>query len=95
MSGNNGTTPEFKPKSWSAHPVDLEKEYNQWDKERTDTPEIPTKPEEFSKAMVRRGTLDPETGLSTGVSKQGKILDNNIKRSNKYKDNYEETFGHT
>jgi hypothetical protein len=64
---------EFKPSSWAQHPKDLEKEYNAWDKAQTALPETPTEPEALSLSLVRRGVLDPNTGLPTGNSKQRHI----------------------
>jgi hypothetical protein len=61
---------EFKPSSWQQHPKDLAKEYERHDEAVHHMEATPDKPEEFSKRLVRRGVLDPETGLPTGNSKQ-------------------------
>jgi len=85
----------FKPSSWSQDARDLAKEYDSWDKEQTAAPEIQTEPEEISKSMVRRGTMDARTGAMTGSMKQSKILRDNAKGfSPQGKLNYERTFGH-
>lgn len=86
---------EFKPRSWQAEVPDLVKEYEAWDRNENGPAEIQTEPEEFSKGMVRRGTLDPNTGLGTGNSKQGTILNHNVRGfSERGKRNYEAIFGH-
>lgn len=86
---------EFKPRDWAAPVQDLVKEYNAWDKAENSPLEVQTAPEEFSKGMVRRGTLDPNTGLATGNSKQGTILSANIRGfSKRGQDNYRAIFGH-
>ena len=86
---------EFKPSTWSQPVQDIVKEYERHEKEDSALPEVQAAPEEVSKSMVRRGTLDPNTGLLTGCSKQSKILDSNCKGfSPKGKRNYEQIFGH-
>lgn len=88
-------TDEFKPSSWQQEPQDIAKEYEAWDREQTAPEDIPTEPEEFSKGMVRRGMLNPETGMPTGASKQSKILRDNARGfSPRGKQNYERIFGH-
>jgi len=83
---------EFKPKSWAAHPQDLAKEYTAWEDEKTRLPDVPTKPEALSLSMVRRGVIDPNTGLSTGNSKQRHI--SGWTPSKQFQNNYELAFGH-
>ena len=87
--------PEFKPSSWSQPVQDIVKEYERFDAEETAAPEIQTAPEAVSQSMVRRGMLDPNTGLLTGNSKQSRILKSNCKGfSPRGKANYERIFGH-
>jgi len=86
---------EFKPKTWQAEVPDLVKEYNAWDRAENGPAEVQTAPEEFSKSMVRRGVLCPETGRSTGNSKQGTILEANVRGySPQGQENYRRIFGH-
>lgn len=63
----------FKPTSWQKETPDLVKEYEAWDASRNAPEEVPERPEEFSKALVRRGVLDPRTGRYGGNSKQEHI----------------------
>jgi len=89
---------DFKPTTWAQPVQDIVKEYEQKDAEECAAPEIPTEPEEFSKSMVRRGVINSETGAynTTSSSKQGKILEGNIRGySEQGKMNYERTFGHS
>ena len=85
---------EFKPKSWQAEVPDLVKEYEAF--EDAQMPEAPqTKPEEFAKAQVRKGILNPENGAymqDSSNSKQKHIRD--WSPSQTYKDSYEQTFKH-
>lgn len=61
--------------------------------EASEQPEAPqTKPEEWSKQMVRKGVLCPETGAYIHNSKQMHIR--NFSPSGTFKSNYERTFGH-
>jgi len=86
---------EFKPRSWAAPVQDIVKEYDAWDKAETSPLEVQTAPDEFSKSMVRRGVLDPETGLCTGSAKQSTILAGNIRGfSKRGQANYRAIFGH-
>ena len=82
---------EFKPKSWAADPQDLAKEYNAWEAEKTALPEAPTKPEALSLSMVRRGVIDPNTGLPTGNSKQRHI--SAWTPSKKFQEGWDRVFG--
>ncbi len=85
----------FEPSSWSQPVQDITKEYEAWDNEQTAAPEVQTAPEEVSKSMVRRGTLDPRTGMLTGNNKQSRILASNCQGySEEGKQNYERIFGH-
>lgn len=91
MSASN----EFKPSTWAQPAQDIAKEYNDWDKAQHAPEAIPDKPEGLSTSLVRRGIIDPNTGLSTGNSKQGKITMNNVMGfSEQGKRNYERIFGH-
>ena len=84
----------FKPSTWAQPVQDIVKEYETFDKEEHHE-EILTAPEAISKSMVRRGILDPRTGLETGNSKAGKVTrDNTAGFSARGKMNYERTFGH-
>ncbi len=86
---------DFKPSSYNQDPQDIAKEYDAWDKEQTAAPEVQTKAEAISTSMVRRGVMDPRTGLPTGLHKQGKILRDNAQGfSPRGKQNYEKIFGH-
>ena len=86
---------DFKPSTWSQPVQDIVKEYDRWDTETTSMPEVQTQAEEVSLGMVRRGTLDPNTGLLTGNNKQSRILKSNCTGfSSRGKDNYERIFGH-
>jgi len=60
----------WKPSSWAKDPKDLAEEYNRWDHEQNSAEAVPDKPEEFNQQLVRRGVIDPMTGLATGNSKQ-------------------------
>lgn len=84
--------PEFRPKSWAAHPIDLAKEYNAWEADQTAQESPPDKPEALSTSLVRRGLIDPLTGLRTGNSKQAYI--SRWAPSEQFKKNYEAVFGH-
>lgn len=87
-------TDEFKPSTWQQPVQDIVKEYDQFEKDQY-SEEIQTAPEEVSKSMVRRGMLDPMTGMLTGNSKQSKILGMNVAGfSSRGKENYERIFGH-
>lgn len=83
---------EFKPRSWGADPIDLEKEYNAWEAEQTAPDPVPDKPEALSTSLVRRGLIDPNTGLRTGNSKQEFI--SAWVPTERFQSNYEQTFGH-
>lgn len=85
----------FNPTSWSAPVPDLVKEYNTWDYEQHSPEPTQDKPEEFSKSLVRRGLLDPETGLSLENSKQGCIQKDNVQGySLRGQEEYKRIFGH-
>lgn len=85
---------EFKP-NMQQHPLDIAKDYEKWENEQTAAEPIQDKPEEVSLSMVRRGVMDPRTGLLTGNSKQSHILKRNIAGFTPAgKDNYERIFGH-
>ena len=85
---------EFKPSSWNQPVQDIVKEYEAYDRAETHV-EVQTAPEGISKSMVRRGVLDPRTGMPTGNSKQSKIRTDNTRGfSSRGKMNYEATFGH-
>lgn len=87
--------PVFKP-NMQQHPLDIAKDYDRFENDNNHKTDIQTKPEEFSKAMVRKGLLDPETGMHTGNSKQGHILMHNVRGySEQGKRNYERIFGHS
>ena len=83
---------EFKPKSWGADPIDLAKEYTAWDNQETTIEDVPDKPEGFSMSLVRRGVIDPNTGLETGNSKQRHI--SRFTPSERFQNNYTQIFGH-
>lgn len=82
---------EFKPKSWSAPVADLVKEYEAFDASDAKQ-EVQTAPEEFSKAMVRKGLLDPRTGEYGKNSKAVKVA--SFVPSERYMSNHERIFGH-
>jgi len=82
----------FKPSSWQQDPRDLAKEYDAWERAETAPPEVQTKPEEVSLRMVRKGVIDPNTGLLTGNPKQSHI--SRFTPSQRFQDNYERTFKH-
>ena len=84
--------PEFKPRSWGAAPQDLAKEYNTWEEAQTAPEDVPDKPEGLSLSLVRRGLIDPLTGLRTGNSKQEHI--SAWTPSTRFQQNYERVFGH-
>jgi len=60
---------EFKP-NMQQHPIDIAKDYNEHEAAEQHMEATPDEPEEFSKKLVRRGVIDPRTGLPTGNSKQ-------------------------
>ena len=82
---------EFKPKSWSATVPELVKEYEAFDAADAKQ-EVQTAPEEFSKAMVRKGLLDPRTGSYGENSKAVKCA--SFVPSETYINNHERIFGH-
>ena len=82
---------EFKPSTWAQPVQDIVKEYEAHDAAEH-YEEVLTKPEEFSKSLVRRGVIDPNTGFPTGNSKQ-KHLSGWVP-SRAFQGNYERTFGH-
>lgn len=82
---------EFKPKSWAAPVSELVKEYNEFDAVDAKQ-EVLTEPEEFSKAMVRKGLLDPNTGEYGKNSKAAKCA--SFVPSAQYMNNHERIFGH-
>ena len=59
----------FRP-DMNQEPIDIAKDYEKYEYEHLPKSETPDKPEEMSLSMVRRGVLDPETGKTTGNSKQ-------------------------
>jgi hypothetical protein len=83
---------EFKPRSWGADPIDLEKEYNAWEDAQTAQESPPDKPEGLSTSLVRRGLIDPNTGLRTGNKKQEFI--SSWTPSETFQQNYQAVFGH-
>jgi len=83
----------FKPSTWQQDPQDLAKEFINYEEALTAPEEIQTAPEEFSKRLVRKGVLDPLTGLATGHSKQKHLTA--WQPSGNYKSSYERTFGHS
>ena len=84
----------FKP-NYQQHPIDIARDYEKWDAEQNAPEAIPDKPEEVSLRMVKRGVMDPRTGLLTGNSKQNHILTRNITGYTQVgKENYERIFGH-
>ncbi len=85
---------DFNPSSWSQPVEDLVKEYNDYDNQSTEN-EVQTQAEEISKSMVRRGLLDPNTGVPIQNSKQSKITRDNARGFSPIgKLNYERIFGH-
>lgn len=84
---------EFRPRSWAAHPKDLAKEYTAWEEAQTAPDPIPDKPEGLSLSLVRRGLIDPLTGLRTGNKKQEFI--SSWVPSERFQRNYEGIFGHS
>jgi hypothetical protein len=82
----------FRPKSWGAHPKDLAKEYTAWEDAQTAQEATPDKPDSLSISLVKRGLIDPLTGLRTGNSKQEHI--SRWTPSEQFKTNYERAFGH-
>ena len=85
---------DFKPSTWAQPVQDIAKEYDAYDKAETHV-EVQTKPEAISKSMVRRGIMNPLTGLLIGNSKGSKITRDNAEGfSPQGKLNYERTFGH-
>ncbi len=85
---------EFKPSTWAQPVQDIVKEYEQFEKNEVSL-DVQTKPEADSLGMVRRGLLDPRTGLLTGNSKQSHILGQNVRGySEQGKQNYRQIFGH-
>lgn len=86
---------EFKPSTWAQPATDIAKEYEAHDAAETHI-EQQTSPEEISKSMVRRGIIDPNTGMCTGNSKASKVSQDNVRGfSKRGKENYERIFGHT
>ena len=86
---------KFNPTSWAAPVEDLVKEYNTWDHDQHSPEPVQEKPEEFSKSIIRRGLMNPSTGMPIHNSKQGTILAQNIMGfSEQGKVNYESIFGH-
>ena len=83
----------FKPSTWQQEPQDLAKEFNAFEAAETAPEEVQTKPEEFSKRLIRKGVLDGATGLATGHSKQRHLT--SWQPSDYYKYSYENTFGHS
>jgi hypothetical protein len=83
---------KFKPRSWGSHPIDLAKEYTAWEEAQTAPEAVPDKPEALSTSLVRRGLIDPLTGLRTGNSKQEHI--SRWTPSERFQHNYKEVFGH-
>jgi hypothetical protein len=86
------TDSEFRPRSWAAHPIDLAKEYTAWEDSQTAQETLPDKPEALSTSLVKRGIIDPLTGLRTGNSKQEHI--SRWVPTDTFKHNYEAVFGH-
>ena len=85
----------FKPSTWAQPVQDIVKEYTSYEAREYALEDTPTEPGALSKAMVRRGVLDPLTGAYGGNSKQGCITGNNIKGFSELgKQNYERTFKH-
>lgn len=86
---------EFKPSTWQQPVQDIVKEYNEFDKAEHHQ-EVQTAPEDFSKSLVRRGLLNPMTGMPINNSKQRKITQDNARGFSPLgKANYERIFGHS
>jgi len=83
----------FKPSTWAQDPIDIAKEFTAYEEAQVAPDEVQTAPEEFSKQLVRRGVLDPNTGLGTGNDKQRHLT--NWQPSISFKSSYERTFGHS
>lgn len=93
MEFNPTDAGSFKPSSWAQPVQDLEKEYNAWEEAQTAQEATPEKPEALSTSLVRRGLIDPNTGLRTGNKKQEFI--SRWTPSKTFQRNYEQAFGHS
>lgn len=76
----------FKPKSWQAEVPDLVKEYNTWDKNRTEN-KIQDKPDSLDLKLVEQGRLNRKTGAYTERSSKAQCIGSFIP-SKKYCNNY-------
>ena len=80
-------TDTFKPKSWQAEVPDLVKEYEAWDKERTEV-KVQDKPDSLDLKLVRTGRLNRKTGAYTPRSSKAQCVAN-FSPSKRFCNNYD------